>query len=122
MPAAAQSRAFDPGFYIGGGFGQSHVSGGNNSVVIGGVTYTASGFDDNKTTGQVNAGYQFTEMWGLEVQYIRLWQRSGTITGSNGFRSGTPSVRGYQWGVSGTGTYMFTPEWFARGKLDAARV
>ncbi|HXD52804.1 MAG TPA: outer membrane beta-barrel protein [Burkholderiales bacterium] len=84
MPAAAQSSAFDPGFYIGGGFGQSHVSGGNNSVVIGGVTYTASGFDDNKTTGQVNAGYQFTEMSGLEVQYSDF--------GSAAVRSRDPTV------------------------------
>ena len=84
MPAAAQSIAFDPGFYVGGGFGQSHVSGGNNSVVIGGVTYTASGFDDNKTTGQVNAGYRFTEMWGLEVQY--------TDFGSAAVQSRDPTV------------------------------
>ncbi|HYK13694.1 MAG TPA: hypothetical protein VEW70_06905, partial [Burkholderiales bacterium] len=55
-PAVAHSSAFDPGFYIGAGFGQSHVSGGNNSVAIGGVIYTASGFDDNKTTFQVNGG------------------------------------------------------------------
>ena len=119
-PAAAQSKAFEPGFYIGAGLGQSHVSGQNNSVAIGGVTYTANGFDSNKTTGQINGGYQFTEMWGLEVQYTDFGSRSGTITGSNGFSSGTPSIRAYQWGISGTGTYMFTPEWFARGKLGAS--
>ena len=106
-PAAAQSKAFDPGFYLGLGFGQSRVSGQNNSVVIGGVTYTGSGFDNNKTTAQVNGGYQFTEMWGLEVQYTDGGSRSGTITGTNPGGSltvGTQSVRAYQWGVSGTGT------------------
>lgn len=120
VPAAAQSQAFQPGFYIGAGFGQSHVSGQNNSVAIGGVTYTASGFDDNKTTFQVNGGYQFTEMWGIEVQYTDFGNRSGTIRGSNGFSSGTPDIKAYQWGVSGTGTYMFTPQWFARGKLGVS--
>jgi opacity protein-like surface antigen len=121
-PAYAQSKAgFEPGFYVGLGFGQSHVSGGNNAVVVGGTTFVASGFDSNKTTFQVNGGYQFTEMWGLEVQYTDGGSRSGVITNTaTGATIGTPSIKAYQWGISGTGTYMFDEAWFARGKLGVS--
>jgi OmpA-OmpF porin, OOP family len=119
LPAAAQSKAFEPGFYIGIGAGQSHVSDANTSGTFNGVAYTTSGFDQNKTTFQVNGGYQFTENWGIEVQYTDLGSRSGTIT-ALGTTVGTPDVRAYQVGISGTGTYMFTPEWFARGKLGVS--
>jgi opacity protein-like surface antigen len=118
MPAAAQSKGFEPGFYIGAGLGQSHVSGQNGAFVVGPNTYVVSGFDSNKTTFQINGGYQFTEIWGLEVQYTDGGDRSGTIrNNTTGAVLGTQDVRAYQIGISGTGTYMFTPEWFARGKL-----
>jgi hypothetical protein len=120
VAAPASAAGFEPGFYIGAGFGQSHVSGNNSALVVNGVTYTASGFNDNKTTFQVNGGYQFTEIWGLEVQYTDGGSRSGVITGSNGSVFATQSVRAYQIGISGTGTYMMTPEWFLRGKLGVS--
>ena len=44
------------------------------------VIYTASGFDDYKTTFQVNGGYQFTEMWGIEVQYTSRRDSSMSIS------------------------------------------
>ena len=119
MPAAAQSSAFQPGFYIGAGFGQSHVSNENQSGTVGGVAYTTQGFGDNKTTAQINGGYQFTEMWGLEVQYTDLGKRSGTIT-ALGTTVATGDIKAYQWGISGTGTYMITDQWFARGKLGVS--
>jgi OmpA-OmpF porin, OOP family len=119
LPAAAQSKAFEPGFYLGFGAGQSRVNNGNQSGTFNGVAYTTTGFGDNKTTLQVSGGYQFTEMWGIELQYTDLGSRSGTIT-ALGTTVGTPSVRAYQVGISGTGTYMFTPEWFARGKLGVS--
>jgi opacity protein-like surface antigen len=94
------------------------VSGANTSGVTAGRTWSTSGFDSNKTTFQVNGGYQFTEIWGLEVQYTDLGSHSGTITiVPPGTTVGTQSVSAYQIGIAGTGTYMFTPEWFARGKL-----
>ena len=121
MPAAAQSKGFEPGFYIGAGLGQSHTSGGNSSAVVGGTTFTASGFDGNKTTFQVNGGYQFTEIWGLEVQYTDLGSHSGVIrNGTTGATFGTQSISAYQWGIAGTGTYMFDSNWFARGKLGVS--
>ena len=79
VAAPVFSAGFEPGFYVGRGFGQAHTSGGNSSAVIGGTTFTASGFDGNKTTFQVNGGYQFTEIWGLEVQYTDLGSHSGVI-------------------------------------------
>ena len=119
-PASAQSRGgFEPGFYVGIGFGQAHTSGGNSSAVIGPTTFTASGFDGNKTTFQVNGGYQFTEIWGLEVQYTDLGSHSGVITGG-GLTRATQDIKAYQWGIAGTGTYMMTPEWFLRGKLGVS--
>ncbi len=120
ISAPASAAGFEPGFYVGLGFGQAHTSGGNSSAVIGGTTYTASGFDGNKTTFQLTGGYQFTEIWGVEVQYTDLGSHSGTISGSNGTTVGTQDISAYQWGISGTGTYMFTPEWFARGKLGVS--
>ena len=121
LPAAAQDmlKDFTPNFYLGMGFGQSRVNGNNTSFVVNGNTFTTSGFGDNKTTFQVNGGYQFTENWGVELQYTDLGSRSGTITGL-GTTVGTPSIRAYQWGIAGTGTYYFTPEWFARGKLGVS--
>lgn len=119
MPAAAQSKGFQPGFYVGLGFGQSHVSDSVSSGTFNGVPFTTTGFDDNKMTFQVNGGYQFTENWGIEVQYTDLGSRSGTIT-ALGTTVGTQDIKAYQWGVAATGTYMFTPEWFARGKLGVS--
>ena len=95
------------------------MNGANTSGTFNGVAYTTTGFGDNKTTFQVNGGYQFTENWGVELQYTDLGSRSGTITGL-GTTVGTPSIRAYQWGIAGTGTYYFTPEWFARGKLGVS--
>src|SRR4051812_28700187 len=80
MPAVAQQNIAGP-WYVGIGLGQSFGSGGNSSGTVGGTTYNTSGFDQHKTSFQVNGGYQFTPQWGLEVQYTALGKRDGTITG-----------------------------------------
>ncbi|MBK4734406.1 outer membrane protein [Noviherbaspirillum pedocola] len=117
-PATAQSPGFRPGFYIGAGLGQSRISG-DQSGSVRGVPYSTTGFDDSETTGQINGGYQFTEVWGVELQYTDLGSRSGTVT-SRGTTVRTPDIKAYQWGISGTGTYMFAPTWFLRGKLGVS--
>jgi OOP family OmpA-OmpF porin len=118
-PAYAQSKAgFEPGFYVGLGFGQSHVSGANTSGVLLGSTFTTAGFDDNKTTFQVNGGYQFTENWGIEIQYTDLGSHSGTVTVTPpGTTVATQSIKAYQVGIAGTGTLPLEGGFFLRGKL-----
>jgi opacity protein-like surface antigen len=117
-PAAAQSQSFTPGFYIGAGLGQSRISG-DQSGTVRGVHYSTTGFDDSETTGQLNGGYQFSEIWGIELQYTDLGNRDGTVT-SRGTTVRTPDIKAYQWGISGTATYMFAPTWFLRGKLGVS--
>ncbi len=119
-PASAQSKAgFEPGFYVGIGAGQSRVSNAATGGVFNGVPFTVYGFDENKTTFQVNGGYEFTENWGVEVQYTDLGSRSGTVM-ALGTTVGTPSVDVYQWGIAGTGTLPLSNDFFLRGKLGVS--
>ena len=115
-PASAQY------FYLGVGAGQSFGSGGNSSGVVGTTTVVTTGLDSNKTSWQVNGGYQFTPVWGLEIQYTDLGSRSGAaiFTGGVNGTAAIPSTKSYQWGVAGTGTYAFNENWFARGKLGVS--
>jgi OmpA-OmpF porin, OOP family len=122
LPAAAQSKGFTPGFYVGLGAGKSHSNGGGGAGVTGGVPFTVSGFDGNETSWQINGGYQFTPEWGVEVQYTDLGDRDGRVAFGAPI-NGTAAVSGvkaYQWGVAGTGTYWVTDSWFARGKLGVS--
>src|SRR5215218_8963855 len=78
-PVAAQKATDTAGpWYVGIGLGQSFGSGGNTSGTIPGtaIPFTTSGFDENKTSFQVNGGYQFTPEWGVEVQYTHLGERT----------------------------------------------
>jgi opacity protein-like surface antigen len=121
-PAAAQKATDVAGpWYIGLGLGQSFGSGGNSSGTIPGtaIPFTSSGFDDNKTSFQVNGGYQFTPEWGIEVQYTWLGERSGNVT-AGGVTASASDVKLYQWGVAGTYTMAFTDQWFGRGKLGVS--
>ena len=122
MPAAAQKATDTAGpWYVGIGLGQSFGTGGNTSGTIPGtaIPFTTSGFDDNKTSFQVNGGYQFTPEWGIEVQYTWLGERDGTLT-AGGRTASFPDVKLYQWGVAGTYTMAFTDQWFGRGKLGVS--
>lgn len=122
MPAAAQKANETAGpWYLGIGLGQSFGSGGNPSGTVPGtaIPYTSSGFDDNKTSFQVNGGYQFTPEWGVELQYTYLGERSGTVT-AGGVTASFNDVKLYQWGIAGTYTMAFTDAWFGRGKLGVS--
>jgi OOP family OmpA-OmpF porin len=125
LPVAAQSKAAaQPSWYIGGGLGQSHSTDSTFSGTTSGVAapFTVSGFDSNKTSFQIFGGYQFTENWGVELQYTDLGKRNGTvivgapINGSATFGD----TRAYQWGASVTGTLPFTNEFFGRAKLGVS--
>src|SRR3954469_2190732 len=120
VPAFAQSNVAGP-WYIGAGLGQSFGSGGNTSGTIPGtaIRFTTSGFDENKTSFQLNGGYQFTPEWGVEVQYTYLGERSGSVT-AGGRAASFNDVKLYQWGVAGTYTMAFTEQWFGRGKLGVS--
>src|SRR3954462_9994901 len=119
-PAFAQSRVAGP-WYIGAGLGQSFGSGGNTSGTIPGTAtaFSTSGFDDNKTSFQLNGGYQFTPEWGVEVQYTYLGERSGSVP-AGGRTASFNDVKLYQWGVAGTYTMAFTEQWFGLGKLGVS--
>jgi len=121
-PAAAQSQPIAGPWYVGIGLGQSFGSGGNTSGTIPGtaIPFTSSGFDDNKTSFQVNGGYQFTPEWGVEVQYTWLGERDGTLTAA-GRTASFSDVKLYQYGVAGTYTMAIDQNWFARGKLGVSR-
>lgn len=122
--AAAAAPAFaqdfpGAGFYIGGGLGQSHVSGVSSGGTANGLPYSVSGLDQNKTTAQIFAGYQFDETWGIQVQYTDLGKRSGTIN-YNGASGSTGDVKAYEWGLAGTATFPFYEKWFAKAKLGVS--
>lgn len=123
VPALAAETAGP--WYVGGGFGKSFSSGGNTTFAVPGfptVIATTSGFDSNKTSFQLFGGYQFTPIWGVEVQYTGLGKRSGTATLSGG-ATGTvavPDTKFYQYGIAGTGTLAIDDNWFARGKLGVS--
>ena len=108
-------------WYAGIGFGQSFGSGGNTSGTVPGtaIPFTSSGFDQNKTSFQVNGGYQFTPEWGVEVQYTALGKRNGTVT-AGGVTASVPDTKLYQWGIAGTYTLAFNESWFGRGKLGVS--
>ena len=105
-PASAQ-------FYAGIGAGQSHMG---SSSFPAGTNVTASGFDQNRTSFQVNGGYQIDPMWGVEIQYTDLGSRSGTVC-NGAVCTGTGDIKAYQWGIAGTGTFDINREFFVRGKL-----
>lgn len=120
LPAAAQKATETAGpWYVGVGLGQSFGSGGNSSGTFNGIPFTTSGFDQNKTSFQVNGGYQFTPEWGVEVQYTYLGERDGSVTAA-GRTANFGDVKLYQWGVAGTYTMAFTDQWFGRGKLGVS--
>jgi len=116
-PASAQ-------WYIGGGIGASKSTGGNTSGVAppAGVVFTTTGFDDWKASGQIYGGYQFTPIWGVELQYTYLGSRSGAVTFGapiNG-TAATNSFKAYQFGAAVTGTLAFNEQWFGRAKLGVS--
>lgn len=122
MPAVAQSATQTAGpWYVGVGLGRSFGSGGNTSGTVPGtaIPFTTTGFDDDKTSFQVNGGYQFTPEWGVEVQYTWLGERDGTVT-AGGRTASFSDVKLYQWGVAGTYTMAFNQNWFGRGKLGVS--
>lgn len=112
VPASAQ-------FFVGLGAGQSRVSNSSYGGTYNGNAFTLSGLDSDEMTLQFNGGYQFTPMWGLQVQYTDLGSRSGTIS-ALGASAPTGDVKAYQWGVAGTGTFFMTPKVFLRGKLGVS--
>lgn len=122
MPAAAQSANSAGPWYLGFGLGKSHSTGGNGGTTVSGVPVTVSGLDGNQTSFQINGGYQFTPVWGVEVQYTDLGKRDGSVTFGPPI-NGTAAISGlkaYQWGVAGTGTLWFNESFFGRAKLGVS--
>jgi len=122
--AAALAAPAGAQFYLGGGIGAAKSTGGNTSGIAlpAGVVFTTGGFDAWKTSGQVYGGYQFTPIWGVELQYSYLGSRSGTVTFGapiNG-TAGTNSFKAYQFGAALTGTLAFNEQWFGRAKLGVS--
>ena len=114
-PASAQ-------WYIGGGIGQSGSSDANQSGTVSGVPYNISDSDSHKTSYQLSAGYQFTPMWGMELQYTDLGKRNSTINFGAPLNASAAlsEARAYQWGISATGTFPIANNFFVRGKLGVS--
>jgi outer membrane protein with beta-barrel domain len=120
LTAAAVATPASAQFFVGMGLGQSRVDHSTASGVANGVPFTLSGLDSNETTFQFNGGYQFTETWGIQIQYTDLGTRNGTIS-ALGSTGGTGDVKAYQWGIAGTGTWFLGTNVFLRGKLGFSR-
>jgi len=122
--AAALAAPASAQWYVGVGVGASDSTGGNTSGIAlpAGVVFTTTGFDDWKTSGQVYGGYQFTPVWGVELQYTYLGSRSGAVNFGapiNG-TANTTSFTAYQIGLAVTGTLAFNEQWFGRAKLGVS--
>jgi len=117
VPASAQ-------WYLGLGVGAADTTNGDTSGIAppAGVAFTTTGFDSWKTSGQVYGGYQFTPIWGVELQYTYLGSRSGAVTFGAPINGTAPtsSFSSYQVGIAVTGTYAFNEQWFGRAKLGVS--
>lgn len=119
MTLAAVAAPASAQWFVGAGLGQSQTDDSTVTGFFGATPFTLTSTDSSQTSLQVYGGYQFTPIWGVQVQYTTLGKRNGIVTlGApiNGIGT-TSDTRAYQWGVAGTGTFFLTDKWFARGKL-----
>lgn len=95
-------------WYVGGSIGMSHLFDKK-------TTGTSNSVDENGVGGNVNVGYQYSEMWGGELGY-NYYSPSRETSGT------TEVARTYHYSVylAGTGRYRLTNEIEALGKLGVS--
>jgi opacity protein-like surface antigen len=122
LAAALFATSASAQFYIGAGLGSAKANDQTASGTVSGVPFTGSGDDQRKTSVQLNAGYQFTPMWGIEGQYTDLGKRGGQITFGAPVNGAAPlsEAKAHQWGVAGTLTYPLVNDFFVRGLLGVS--
>ncbi|HEU4373034.1 MAG TPA: outer membrane beta-barrel protein [Telluria sp.] len=103
--ALSCSTAFADNMYVGVGIGSATQK------------VSADGFDQSKssTAASVNAGYQFTPMFGAEVGDVHFGEASAT---ENGITVGAKPKSFY---LAGTATYPVSPAFGVFAKVGAAR-
>jgi len=95
-----------PHWYVGANIGISDL---HDNYTIGSVKETGPG-------GSVDAGYQFSPMWGVEAGYTEYYNSRNDLAGTNLAKTSHWSTD-----IAGTLTYPFgTSRWSALGKLGVA--
>ena len=105
--------------YLGGGAGQSHLTGVSGAGTTAGVPFSVS-TQQRRNAWQAFGGYQFTPNWGIELQYSFLGSRKGNAT-AGGVSGTMPVAEANQWGLAATGTLPLNKEFYLMGKLGASR-
>jgi OOP family OmpA-OmpF porin len=106
-------------FYLGGGVGRSKPTGADATVTVLGVPVTATGGNTSKTSWKLYGGYQFTENWGIEGQYVNLGDRTYTVSALG--VSGSGKIKANEWGLAGTGKLPLSNDFYLMAKLGASR-
>jgi OOP family OmpA-OmpF porin len=107
LPGAATAQA--SGIYVGGAIGQADMKQGCDGLPAG------LNCDKKDTGWKAFAGYQFTQNWGIEGEYVDFGK-----TKANGTFLGLPTsadVKVNGWGLVGTGTLPLSPKFDLFGKL-----
>ncbi len=113
-PASAQ-------FYVGAGVGQSNATGLTASGAATATKNYSATLDASANSWKLYGGYQFTPIWGVEVQYSDLGTRSGNMafTGAVVGNAKLTTSTASQWGIAGTGTLPINNDFYLMGKLGA---
>ena len=101
-------------FYAGAGVGRSNASGLNASGAATTTTNYSASIDSSSNSWKLYGGYQFTPMWGVEVQYTDLGKRNGNVafTGAVNANVGLSTSNSSQWGVAATGTLPLNNDFY----------
>ena len=106
---AAPALAQDTGFYIGGHFGQSDISGACDGLPAG------VSCDEKDSAWKVLGGYQFNRNLAVELGYANLGEASASGGGV------TASVEVTAWDLVAVGTLPIADKFSAYGKLGLFR-
>ncbi|HEU4374197.1 MAG TPA: outer membrane beta-barrel protein [Telluria sp.] len=103
--ALSCSTAFADNMYVGVGIGSATQK------------VSEEGFDLSKssTAASINAGYQFTPVFGAEVGYVHFGEATASASGM------TVGAKPKSFYLAGTATYAVTPEFGVFAKVGAAR-
>jgi len=109
MIMAAPALAQDQGFYAGLTLGQS-----KQKDACDGVSALGASCDDKDTAWRILGGYQFNKHLAVELGYTDV----GEVSASGAF---TASIEAKIWELVAVGSWPFTPNFSAYGKLGMYR-
>jgi len=110
MAFAAPAAAQDQGWYAGLHLGQSNAKDACDGIGGGGVSC-----DDEDTAWRILGGYQFNKNLAAEFGYSDLGEASASGPG------GSASIESTAWELVAVGSWPFTPNFSAYGKLGMYR-